>query len=69
MPDKFALVNYTKCRVENCKNAVCEASGICEKKVIKQETPHEIPFINIALCNGCYKCIVACPFDAIEKSK
>jgi translation initiation factor RLI1 len=69
MPDKFAVVNYNKCRAKKCNNGVCEASGVCEKKVIKQENPYEPPFINMGSCNGCNKCVSACPFNAIEKGK
>jgi len=69
MPSKIAIVNYNKCDPSKCKDGVCKAISACPKKVVKQEEPYEVPFINVGLCSGCYKCIPSCPEGAIEKAK
>lgn len=69
MANKIAVINYNKCKPEECSGGVCEALIACRKKVLKQEEPYEAPFINTGLCSGCYECIPHCPKGAIEKAR
>jgi len=69
MPAKTAIINYARCDPAECKDGICQASGACKKKVFKQETPYETPYINSSLCSGCYECIPYCPANAVEKAK
>lgn len=64
MSPKMALVIYDKCRPEKC--GVCAAAKACERHLIKQEAPNEIPMTNPVLCRGCGDCVQACPNGAIQ---
>ena len=69
MAGKSAVINYSLCDFNDCKDGVCKAIGGCEKKVLKQEGPFEPPYIDINLCSGCNKCIPLCPSEAIERAR
>ena len=66
MPQKMVVVNYTKCHPEHCDNGTCAAVLACPHKLLKQEVPYEAPMPNPSICQGCAKCVVACPLKAIE---
>jgi translation initiation factor RLI1 len=66
MPGKMALVDYNKCRPENCNHGVCSAALACPRKLLKQEAPFEIPMTDPSICLGCGDCGRACPLKAIE---
>ncbi len=63
---KTALVIYDKCRPQQCENGLCAAARACERRLITQEGPNEIPMTNPALCKGCADCVRACPAGAIQ---
>lgn len=65
MPSKTALVDFRKCRPEQCEEGVCAAAKACTHKLLKQEAPYETPMSNPSPCSGCGACVVACPFRAI----
>ncbi|MCG9479330.1 MAG: hypothetical protein K9H14_03875 [Actinomycetia bacterium] len=67
MNKKVAIINYYKCRPEEC-GSVCKAVKACTKKSLKQEQAGQPPLM-WGLCGGCFKCIGACLRGAIEKSK
>jgi len=69
MSGKSVIINYNLCDFKECSDGVYRAKAICEKKVLKQETPFEPPFVNTSLCLGCSKCITKCPSKAIEKTR
>ena len=69
MPGKSVIINYNLCDFKKCRDGVCRAKAICEKKVLKQEALFEPPFVNTGLCLGCNKCIAECPSKAIEKTR
>lgn len=64
MPTKTAVINYQKCKPGNCKDGLCAAVLVCERKVIKQEAPYEKPDPPM-LCVGCAACVAACQNKAI----
>ncbi|HEY4712176.1 MAG TPA: 4Fe-4S binding protein [Dehalococcoidia bacterium] len=66
MPKKMAMVDYYKCRPEQCDSGVCAAVSACPRKLLKQETLYQAPMPNPALCQGCAKCVLACPLKAIQ---
>jgi translation initiation factor RLI1 len=65
MLQKVALVDFSKCRPEDCNSGVCAAAQACSRKRLKQETPREIPMPDPFLCRGCGDCVRACPLKAI----
>ncbi|MBI2854720.1 MAG: 4Fe-4S binding protein [Chloroflexi bacterium] len=40
----------------------------CERRILKQEAPNEVPYAEFSLCRGCMKCFAACPSRAIRKT-
>jgi len=66
MPSKVALINFNRCHPEKCKNGICVAAQACTHKLLKQETPYEIPMPDPSLCKGCSDCVRACPLKAIK---
>ena len=69
MPKKAVLIDYNKCRPDRCGDGgVCPAVLVCPHKLLKQEAPYEPPMPDPAICKGCSKCVLACPFQAIKLS-
>ncbi|MDP2730512.1 MAG: 4Fe-4S binding protein [Dehalococcoidales bacterium] len=66
MPRKMALVDYKKCRPELCDSGSCAAVLACPHKLLRQESPFEVPMPAPSFCKGCAKCVVACPMKAIQ---
>ncbi|MDD4859806.1 MAG: 4Fe-4S binding protein [Dehalococcoidales bacterium] len=66
MPGKMALVDFNRCRPDSCTGGVCPAAKACPRKLLVQETPHEPPMTNPALCRACGDCVRACPNSAIK---
>jgi len=67
MPNPVAMIDYQKCSPERCDNGVCAAMLECPNKVLRQEAPYEFPFSHPSrFCQGCAKCVQACPFEAIH---
>ena len=66
MPTKRALVDFNKCHPEKCDKGICAAALACPRHLLKQEAPYEIPLPDPALCQGCAKCVRACPHKAIR---
>jgi translation initiation factor RLI1 len=65
MSRKMVLVNFAKCRPENCENGLCKAAGACNYKLLKQENIYETPMADPSACRGCGDCVRACPLKAI----
>ena len=63
---KIALVRYDICRPQQCEQGICAAAKACERRLITQEVPNEIPMTNPALCRACGDCVRACPAGAIQ---
>ncbi len=66
MPSKMALVDYGKCCPERCEGGVCVAAVACTRKLLKQETPFDVPMTDPFLCKACGDCVRACPMKAIK---
>jgi translation initiation factor RLI1 len=66
MPKKMALVDYKKCHPEHCDSGICVAALSCPHKLLQQESTYEAPMPNPSLCQGCGKCVVACPLKAVQ---
>lgn len=67
MPKPKAFVDVEKCAPTSCHGGVCAAVVSCKHKMLVQEAPYEVPFINISMCNGCLLCLPSCPARAIAK--
>jgi translation initiation factor RLI1 len=65
MPRKMALINYNKCRPQECDSGICAAAKACPRKLLTQETSCEAPMPDPFLCRGCGECVTACPLRAI----
>ncbi len=68
MLGKIAMVDFNKCRPEECGNGICKAAPACERKLLKQETAFEAPMTNPSICRACGDCLRACPLNAIQIS-
>ncbi len=66
MAGKAAVVNFNKCRPENCEGGVCPAIKACSHRLLKQEKLYDFPMTDSGLCQGCGNCARACPLNAIE---
>ena len=66
MASKMALVDYNKCRPEECEDGRCRAAESCSRKLLIQENPYEAPMTDPSLCRGCADCALACPLKAIR---
>lgn len=66
MPKKTAAVDFDACHPDRCQNGICVAAQACERKLLRQEAPYEAPMTNPSLCQGCSRCVLACPLKAIR---
>ncbi|MFC2033848.1 4Fe-4S binding protein [Chloroflexota bacterium] len=69
MPGKIALIDFNKCRPEECEKGICKATKACNHKLLMQDTAYEIPMTDPSICRGCGDCLRACPLKAIQISK
>ncbi len=44
----------------------CDARRVCTIKALLQIDPGEPPFVDVHRCMGCFDCVDACPFEAIQ---
>jgi len=64
MPAKTALLDYNKCKPDECEGGVCRATLKCPLHLIKQEEPYGTPMADPFSCKGCGTCVVSCPVRA-----
>ena len=69
MPKTQVLLDYSRCDPSQCEGGICAAAEVCERKVLRQEKPGEMPDIYLSLCLGCTDCLSACPQGAIRKMR
>jgi Fe-S-cluster-containing hydrogenase component 2 len=65
MPKKTVVVDYQACAPEQCEGGICQAALLCERKVLTQKMPYEMPDAKASMCLSCSLCIQACPKGAI----
>ncbi len=66
MPRKTIVVDYQTCDPKQCDGGICQAALICERKVLTQEAPFEMPDAKASMCLSCSMCLWACPKGAIH---
>jgi translation initiation factor RLI1 len=66
MPGKMAVIDFSRCRPEECNSGVCPAVLACRRKILIQEKPGEVPMVNPAVCSSCSDCVRACRLNAIK---
>jgi Fe-S-cluster-containing hydrogenase component 2 len=66
MPKKTVVVDYQACNPEQCEDGICQAALLCERKVLTQDTPYEMPDAQASMCLSCSLCMQACPKGAIN---
>jgi len=66
MSGKMALVDNKKCHPEKYDSGICAAALACSHKLLKQETPYDIPMMDPFLCQGCGDYVRSCPLKAIK---
>ena len=59
-------IDYGRCQPQRCPQGRCLARKTCPLKALWQEGPFEAPVLNGGRCNGCTKCLGACPAGAIR---
>ena len=67
MPKPTAMVDPELCEAEACEGGICPAVRECDRGILVQEAPYEMPYADFSLCLGCFKCLAACPRKAIRK--
>jgi len=63
---KMALLDFSKCRPEDCVDGVCAASKVCPSRLLNQEQPYTAPLPEPSACRACGECVRACPQKAIR---
>ncbi len=66
MPQPRIAIDYQACDPSNCEKGVCASALVCERNVLRQEKPGELPDIYPNLCLGCVDCISVCPMNALH---
>jgi translation initiation factor RLI1 len=66
MTRKTALVDYNKCRPDECPDGACKAATVCPAKLLHQEANHTVPMTEPSYCRACGDCVRACPLKAIQ---
>lgn len=66
MSKKLALLDFNKCRPEDCNDGICVAAEVCPSRLFRQEAPYEVPMPEPSSCRACGDCVRACPQHAIN---
>jgi len=69
LPQPKVVLDYQRCDPNCSEDGVCPASLVCERKVLTQEEPGELPDLYPARCLGCVDCLSLCPTGALELMK
>jgi len=70
VPQPRIAIDYQACDPSSCEESVWASAQICERKVLRQENPGELPEIYPNLGLGCVDWISVCPKNALRiKSK
>lgn len=65
MPKKNVAIDYRACDPKKCKDGICQAALACEKKLLTQKAPYEMPDAKASMCLSCAVCVQACPKKAV----
>jgi len=66
MPQPRIAIDYQACDPSSCEEGICASAQVCQRKVLRQEKPGELPDIYPNLCLGCVDCISICPKNALR---
>ena len=66
MAKRKAMIDYQKCFPIKCDKGICVVVNSCSHKIFIQDQPYEVPYILQDFCTGCGKCVVACPWKAVQ---
>lgn len=66
MPRKIVAIDYRSCEPEKCEDGICQAALVCEKKILTQTSPYEMPDTKATVCLSCAICVQACPQNAVR---
>jgi Fe-S-cluster-containing hydrogenase component 2 len=66
MPKKTVVVYYQSCDPKQCEGGICLATLLCERKVLTQEDPYEMPEAKVSMCLSCSLCMLACLNGAVH---
>ena len=66
MPRKTVVVDYSACEPEKCEDGICQAALACEKNILTQAAPYEMPDTKASACLSCAICVQACPKNAVR---
>ena len=69
MPQPKVVLDYQRCDPNCSDDGICPASLVCERKVLTQEKPGELPDLFPARCLGCVDCLQHCPTGALQLMK
>ncbi|MFH2039930.1 MAG: 4Fe-4S binding protein [Chloroflexota bacterium] len=66
MPKKTVVIDYHDCNPQLCQDGICKVMLACERKVVTQQAPYELPDARSSMCLGCSLCMNVCPAGAIR---
>jgi NAD-dependent dihydropyrimidine dehydrogenase PreA subunit len=66
MPQPRIAIDYQVCDPSSCEEGICASAQVCQRKVLRQEKPGELPDIYPNLCLGCVDCISVCLKKALR---
>jgi formate hydrogenlyase subunit 6/NADH:ubiquinone oxidoreductase subunit I len=66
MPQRRVILDYQRCDPCCTENGICPAALVCERKVLTQEGPGELPDLYPARCLGCVHCLPLCLTGALQ---
>jgi MinD superfamily P-loop ATPase len=69
MPQPKVVLDYSRCDPNCSPDGICPASLVCEKKVLRQQNPGELPDLYPSRCLGCIDCIPHCRNQALQLMK
>ncbi len=69
MPQPRVVLDYQHCDPYCREDGICPASLVCDRKVLRQEKPGELPDLYPSRCLGCVDCLPHCNPGALQLMK